>query len=374
MTKEVAEETHPSPAKQSFSFLNVLVLAVPLAAIVVFAYFYVMNDARNQSKPLNFLAQIKRALLPTTTLVDGLSDENGDLIADAPKDEKELLDPEMLVFTVLGPNLEQEKERWKDFTDHLAKVTGKAVEVASAVPRQGITPADASYAHHRQLSNMREGKVHVVALSTGQVSAAVNEGGIVPVCVMANKDGDYGYEMEMIVPASSALKSPSDVKGKRVLFANIDSHSGFKAPVVILANEFKLQPEVDYLPTFAGDQEGLIRQVTDPNSKIDAAFVASDLLNRMVERGEVKKDTYRSIYKSKQYPPACFGYAHQLKPELAEKVKDAFLNFSWEGSSLAKAYEAANQSKFVAVDYKKDWEAVRAIEQSLIEMLNAGTK
>lgn len=77
----------------------------------------------------------------------------------------------------------------------------------------------------------------------------------------------------------------------------------------------------------------------------------------------------RSVHKSKTFPPACFAHAHQLKPELAQKIKTAFLEFPWQDSSLQKAYAAAHQSKFVPVSYKNDWQSVREVEEYLSSLV-----
>jgi phosphonate transport system substrate-binding protein len=98
--------------------------------------------------------------------------------------------------------------------------------------------------------------------------------------------------------------------------------------------------------------------------------VANDLLARTVRQEDLSTDSYRSIYKSASYPPLCFGFSHRLKPELAAKVREAFLSFKWEGSGLVQLFGPANQHKFVAVDYKKDWESVRAIDQAIRELVS----
>jgi phosphonate transport system substrate-binding protein len=102
---------------------------------------------------------------------------------------------------------------------------------------------------------------------------------------------------------------------------------------------------------------------------LKAAPVASDLLKRMISQGRVDGKAIRSIYLSEGYPPACYAYTYRLKPELADKVKKAFFDFRWEGSSLAAAYSPAGQTKFVPISYKEDWAPVRAMEQTALELV-----
>ena len=101
----------------------------------------------------------------------------------------------------------------------------------------------------------------------------------------------------------------------------------------------------------------------------EAVAVANDFMRRVVARENIDEKKFRSIYKSTSYPPASFGYVYNLKPELAKKVREAFLTFKWEGTSLEKAYAPANQSKFVEVNYKEHWKAVRDVDEAVEELV-----
>src|SRR5262249_16879661 len=135
----------------------------------------------------------------------------------------------------------------------------------------------------------------------------------------------------------------------------------FKAPLMALWKGQKMLPGRDYQPVIATSQEQLIKGVA--GKQFEAVAVANDLLKRVVVQEGIDLESFRSIYQSDSYPPACFGYVHNLKPSLAKKVREAFLTFDWKGTSLEKAYKAANQRKFVAVSYKKDWASVREVDR-----------
>lgn len=351
--------------RPKFSGKNVLLVAVPAAVIVIGIFAWLYNAAQREAPGhVDFLASTKGALLAPITLAEGLIDKDGDLVADAPTDAAALLDPEMLVFEVLGQNLELEQTQWADFVQHLQTATGKQVKLQLRPDRAaGAEPPPLRLAH-----DMRAGAVHLAALNTGAVNLGVNVGGAIPFCVMADKDGKFGYEMEIIVPASSSVQKVSELKGsKRLLFGSTYSHSGFKAPLITLWKEFDLHPERDYTPVFTASSEQAIADIAAGRG--DAAPVASDFLQRVISRDKIKPDSIRSIYKSKEFPPACFAYAHQLQPELAAKIKTAFLDFEWKDSSLEKAYAPAHQSKFVPASYKEDWTAVREVEERAAALL-----
>src|SRR5262249_52506838 len=158
---------------------------------------------------------------------------------------------------------------------------------------------------------------------------AVNAGGAAPFCVMGDESGKFGYRMEIIVPASSELKTPADLKGKRLTLV-AGSHSGFKAPVVILWEQFDLQPGRDYVPDMEGSHDVVAKGVAA--NRIGAGAVAGDLLKRLIARGDVDGASIRTIFTSSEFPPACYAHAHQLKPELAAKIRSAFLEFPWANS------------------------------------------
>jgi hypothetical protein len=98
-----------------------------------------------------------------------------------------------------------------------------------------------------------------------------------------------------------------------------------------------------------------------------AAFFLLDA--RSFRDRELAGDKVRSIYKSETYPPFCIGHVYNLDPKLAGKIREAFKTFNWKGTGLEKAYKPANQTTFVEVSYKKDWEAVRALDKAILDLV-----
>jgi len=56
-----------------------------------------------------------------------------------------------------------------------------------------------------------------------------------------------------------------------------------------------------------------------------------------------------------------------LKPELAQKVREAFFSFNWEGSELLKEFEKSDppQEKFIPITCKEYWQIVRDIDKAM---------
>jgi phosphonate transport system substrate-binding protein len=275
---------------------------------------------------------------PRGDLDKAYCDRDGDLVADTPTDAKQLVNPSTLIFAytpVEDPAVYTKV--WDGFIKHMEKITGKKVI---------FFPVQSNAA---EIEAMRSGRLHIAGFNTGANPIAVNCAGFVPFAIMAGKDGNFGYEMEIIVPADSPIKTPADIKGKKLAFTAPTSNSGFKAPSALLES-----------PVFSGKHDNSVLGVA--NKDYDAAAIANEVMFRMFERNVVDKAKIRTIYKSETFPTTGYGVAHNLDPALQAKIKEAFLTFPWEGSALQAEFKG--QDKFVPITYKKDWSVIRKIDSA----------
>jgi phosphonate transport system substrate-binding protein len=295
------------------------------------------------------------AMASTSLALDSrFKDANGDLVADAPTDPKDWVDPATLVFAytpVEDPAVYAKV--WEGFLKHLAKETGKEVQ---------FFPVQSNAA---QIEAMRAGRLHVAGFNTGSNPLAVNCAGFVPFAMMASKKGAFGYEMEIITYPGSGVEKVEDIKGKKMAFTSQTSNSGYKAPSALLREKFGLEPTRDYQPVFSGKHDNSILGVA--NKDYSAAAIANSVKQRMIARGAVKADRLKVLYTSQTFPTTGYGYAYNLKPELAQKIKAAFFSFKWEGSDLLKEFEKSQppQESFIPIDYRKHWEVVRDIDKAM---------
>ena len=286
---------------------------------------------------------------PRGTLDKAYCDRNGDLTADLPADPKKVVNPPTLIFAytpVEDPAVYAKV--WDGFIKHMEKVTGKKVL---------FFPVQSNAA---QIEAMRSGRLHIGGFNTGSNPIAVNCAGFVPFAIMGSKDGSFGYEMEIIVPADSPIKTPADIKGKKLAFTSPTSNSGFKAPSALLKSEFNLEASRDFTPVFSGKHDNSVLGVA--NKDYDAAAIANEVMFRMFERKVVDKAKIRTIYKSETFPTTGYGIAHNLDPALAAKVKEAFFSFPWEGSALKAEFKT--EDRFVPITYQKDWSVIRKIDSA----------
>ena len=274
---------------------------------------------------------------------------NGDLIADTPTDPADQVDPDTLIFAytpVEDPAVY--KAAWSDFLTHLESKTGKSVV---------FFPVQNNAA---QIEAMRSGRLHIAGFNTGSNPLAVNCAGFNPFTIMASKDGNFGYEMEIITYPGSGIEQVEDIRGKQLAFTSPTSNSGFKAPSAILKGDFDMLPGRDFEPVYSGKHDNSILGVA--NKDYMAASIANSVKSRMISRDVIKAEDVKVIYKSQTFPTTGFGTAHNLVPELKENIRNAFFSFEWEGTSLQEEFEKSNEGQFLEMTYQEFWEVIRKID------------
>lgn len=275
-------------------------------------------------------------------------DENGDLVADTPSDSSTWLDPKLLIFSytpVEDPSVYENV--FTEFMEYLSEKTGKKVKWYGAE----------SYA--AQVEAMRSGRLHVAGISTGPTVFGVNLAGYVPMAIMCKGDGSFGYKLQLITQKDSDIKEVKDLKGRKVAHVTPSSNSGNQAPRALFKN-MGVTPDVDYEVIYSGKHDNSIMGVA--NKDYDAAPIASSVLDRMVTKGVVNGDDLRIIWESDPFPTTSYGFAHNLKPELQEQIKEAFLTFDWTGTALAEEF-GKQADKFCPITFEKEWNPIRIIQK-----------
>jgi phosphonate transport system substrate-binding protein len=273
-------------------------------------------------------------------------DADNDLVADTPADPAKLKDPATLIFAyspVENPAVYQAV--YQPFMDHLAACTGKKVV---------FYPVQSNAA---QVEAMRSGRLHISGFATGVVGFGVNLAGAVPFAVIGSEKGVAGYKLFAIVRADSPYKVLPDLKGKKVAHVAPSSNSGNLAPRVLFP-EVGLVPDKDYAPVMSGGHDKSVIGVAQGD--YDMAPVASDVFERMVARGVVKADQFRVIWQSETFPTSSWSMPHDLKPELAGKIRRCFMDYRFS-DGLKKEY--VGEDRFVPMTYKDTWRPIREVAE-----------
>lgn len=271
-------------------------------------------------------------------------DANGDLVADAPADAKKWKNPATIVFTYTPVEDPAVYENiFKPFTTHLGACLNKKIVFYQV------------QSNAAEIEAMRSGRLHVAGFSTGPTAFAVNLAGAVPFAVKGDAQGFQGYNLIVVVKASSPYQKLTDLKGKKVAHTSPSSNSGHLAPLALFPAE-GLVPDKDYKIIFSGKHDQSVMGVN--SGDYDAGAVASDVFHRMAVRGQIKESDFRIIYRSQKFPTSSFAYAHDLDPKLVDKMLGCFYDYRFP-AEMQKAFDGAD--RFFPINYKTTWEVVRSV-------------
>lgn len=271
-------------------------------------------------------------------------DADGDLVADLPSDPSKWRDPDTLVWAfapIEDPAVYA--QLFRAFTKHLSSCVGRQIVY---YPVQSVSA---------EIGAMRAGRLHFAGFSTGPTVEAVNRAGAVPFAAKGQSGEVRGYHLVAIVRADSPYHALSDLKGKRVAHVSIASNSGNLAPRALFPGE-GLVPDVDYHPIMSGAHDKSVMGLL--SGDYDMAAVASDVVQRLVERGAVDRNAIRTLYESPLFPTSAFAYAHDLHPELTRKLKACFFSFRFP-PEMSAAFNGDEQ--FLPVRYDEAWRTVREV-------------
>ncbi|MGD0390003.1 MAG: PhnD/SsuA/transferrin family substrate-binding protein [Tepidisphaeraceae bacterium] len=352
---------------------------VILFLCLIAAILYVGNEAvrtikaRDSEKQTEEKTVLSAGLIAPASkpLASRFTDSRGRMLADPPAQPDQLIDPDVLVLAHITGDSENPGTNWAQFEKYLSQITGKKV-----TDRQFNNSAD-------QLADINRGNIHVLALHAADTPFLVNEYGFQPAAVLGDNSGVNGNHLDIIVPAASAIATPADLKGHSLLCTVPASITGYRAAVAMLMQNEQMRPNVDYFITWSMGQKRSIVSVV--KGQYDSAAVSNDKVQSLLDDGTVEKSQFKVIYQSEVIPRTTIGWFYNLKPDLAEKVRQAILGFKPAASTPTPEADSETagssdsstnnpQLHFIPIDYKKDFQLVRWIDDSFDPRLDAMTK
>jgi len=240
---------------------------------------------------------------------------------------------------------------FSQFTDFMCRKLGIPAKVFNASDYNGV--AQAMFANQIDVA--------LVGPSNYAMMWTQTKGKVEPILTNLEIDGSKGYFSVLFVKASSPFRTVADLKGRKVAHTSPSSNSGHLAPLALLPAQ-GLAPGKDYEIRFSGKHDQSVLGVN--SGDYDAAHVASDVFDRMADRGQVKEADFRVIYRSQRFPTSSFAYAHDLAPALAQQIVKCFTDYRFP-DSMKKDFDGAD--RFVPISYQKEWAVVREVDKVAAE-------
>lgn len=237
--------------------------------------------------------------------------------------------------------------RYERFGKYIQEKLGVKLELYLASDYSGVIQAIAA------------GQIDAMDMGASGYAAAWIEtkGGVEPLVVPQELDGSIGYYSVMFVRADSKIKTLEDTKGRSFAWADPNSASGYLFPLVSLRKQ-GIEPEKHFRSVvFSGGHEQSIIGVLGGAYDVavtwtnDAEKHTRGGVHMMLQRGLLKADDIRIIWKSDLIPNPVIAIRSNVPQEMKDDIRNLFLNMRGDSPEVFAEVARGNSSGYVKVDH-----------------------
>ena len=249
-------------------------------------------------------------------------------------------DPETLKVALLpDENASTVIKNNKPLEIYLEKELGKKIELVVTTDYSSMIEA------------MRHGRIDMAYFGPLSYVLAKQKSDIEPFAAMKQK-GSTTYQSVLIANTGAGIAKISDIVNKNVAYGDKASTSSHLIPKSILA-ENGLKAGENYREHFAGAHDAVAMAVQ--NGHAQAGGLSKPIFESLVQRGLGDPNKVKVLAESKPYPQYPWTMRSNLKPELKEKIRAAFLNL--KDPEVLKPFKADG---FGPIS-DKDYDVVRSL-------------
>ncbi len=249
-------------------------------------------------------------------------------------------DPETLKVALLpDENASTVIKNNKPLEIYLEKELGKKIELVVTTDYSSMIEA------------MRHGRIDMAYFGPLSYVLAKQKSDIEPFAAMKQK-GSTTYQSVLIANTGAGIAKISDIVNKNVAYGDMASTSSHLIPKSILA-ENGLKAGENYREHFVGAHDAVAMAVQ--NGHAQAGGLSKPIFESLVQRGLVDPNKVKVLAESKPYPQYPWTMRSNLKPELKEKIRAAFLNL--KDPEVLKPFKADG---FGPIS-DKDYDVVRSL-------------
>jgi len=224
--------------------------------------------------------------------------------------------PELVYAAVPAENASGVADRMAPFVDYLSKAIGTKVTLRIANDYAAV------------IEGQRAGNIHIgyygpASFARARLTGVKTDAFIIDV----NSDGTKGYYSVFYVKASSPYQKIEELKGKNLGLVDPNSTSGNNMPRFALHNMGIEADSYFSHVVYAGSHENALTALQQGTVDVAANWWNADddsNLTRMVNKGMLKKEDFRIIFKSPLIINSPYAYLADLPPELKEQIRKAF--------------------------------------------------
>ncbi|ACM35180.1 MULTISPECIES: phosphonate ABC transporter substrate-binding protein [Rhizobium/Agrobacterium group] len=189
-----------------------------------------------------------------------------------------------------------------------------------------------------------------------------NPKAVEPILTTVQTDGSMGYYSIMVARKDSGMTKVTDIKGKKLGFADPDSTSGYLIPTVTLPDALGGKPVKEYVGStgFGGGHENLVLEVLKGTFDAGTTFgsgvgnfkdgYTSGNLRKMVDKGVLNMDDLVELWKSPLIPNGPIVIRSSMNEDMKTKVKAFMMDLPKTDAACFSAIEGGDFKGFAAVN------------------------
>lgn len=227
--------------------------------------------------------------------------------------------PELVYATVPAENASGVTERFGPWMEYLSRELGVKVTLRIAADYAAV------------IEGQRAGTIHIGDYGPSSYIRAhtVSNGGVEAFATMRGVDGSTGYFSVAYAKKEAAGSKLEDFKGKNLCLVDPNSTSGNNVPLFSM-NKLNIDPAKFFAKvTNAGSHENAVMAVQQ--GTCDLAFnwwnsEEDSNLSRMANKGMVKKDDFKIVFRSEKIPGSPYAVLTSLPADLKAAITKAFMD------------------------------------------------
>jgi phosphonate transport system substrate-binding protein len=262
--------------------------------------------------------------------------------------------PELTFAVVPAENASGVSDRYAPFVAYLSTELGVPVKLRLANDYAAV------------IEGQRAGNIHIAHYGPASYSKAYLTGVKTEPFTTTRKDnGEIGYYSVIFVKADSPYGAIQDLKGKTIAFVDPNSTSGYNAPRFYL-HKMGIDADTFFAKSvIAGSHENVI--ISLDKGTVDSAadwWNADDdsNLTRMANKGMVKKEDFRVLYKTPLLPGSPNAYLSELPDEMKKAIKAAFMEAPIKDKPAFDRLSDGKDQGYVAVTHEDYRDIVEMIQ------------
>ena len=253
--------------------------------------------------------------------------------------------PELVLGIIPAENAQGVADRWAPFVGYLSKEIGIKVTLRVASDYAAV------------IEGQKAGQIHMAYYGPASYARATMIGAkIEPFAIEVNKGGVKGYYSVFYVKKDSPYQKIDDLKGKNLGLVDPNSTSGNNVPRFAL-NTMKIEPEKFFGKViYTGSHDNALLALQQGTVDIAANWWNSEddsNLTRVANKGMVKKDDFRILYKSEMIVNSPFAYLTDMPADLKAKIAQAFFDAAKKDKDAFDKLSDGKNEPFQPVTHKE---------------------